>query len=180
MKTRTALLMVSLATAAALPAYAQPAQAGGAPAASVAQDRDQVRDQDRIYDQDRDQDQDRDRLYDQDQDRDRDQDRDKDQDGDRDQDRDQDRIRDRDTIYGYDLMTEEERIAYRNQMRSLATEREREQFRMEHHERMKERAKARGVEIPDEPMQRQHRRQDMPMHQAPARPAPQPPKRRGN
>lgn len=95
--------------------------------------------------------QDRDRDQDRDQDKTRDQDRDKDQDKDQDRDRDRLRDRDRDQIYGYDLMTEQERIAYRNQMRTLATEQEREAFRKQHHALMQQRARERGVKIPDEP-----------------------------
>jgi hypothetical protein len=52
-------------------------------------------------------------------------------------------------IYGYQLMTPEERTEYRNKMRSLKTEEEREQFRIGHHEQMKIRAKERGVTLPD-------------------------------
>jgi len=79
---------------------------------------------------------------------------DKDQDRTRDQDRlqtqDKDQIQDR-QIYGSQLMTQEERNAYRNQMRNAKTAQEREQIRNEHHERMKVRAKEKGVTLPDEP-----------------------------
>jgi hypothetical protein len=54
-------------------------------------------------------------------------------------------------IYGYELMTEQERTEHRNRMRSFKTEQEREQYRKEHHKKMQERAKARGVTLPDEP-----------------------------
>jgi hypothetical protein len=54
-------------------------------------------------------------------------------------------------IYGRELMTEQERAEHRAKMRSLETEQEREAFRMEHHKLMQERAKARGVTLPDEP-----------------------------
>lgn len=57
-------------------------------------------------------------------------------------------------IYGQQLMTEQERAEHREQMRSLRTEEEREAFRQEHHERMQERAKERGVTLPEEPGQR--------------------------
>ena len=79
---------------------------------------------------------------------------DKDQDRTRDQDRvqtqDKDQIQDR-QIYGSQLMTQEERSAYRAQMRNAKTAQEREQLRKEHHERMKVRAKEKGVALPDEP-----------------------------
>lgn len=48
-------------------------------------------------------------------------------------------------------MTAQERNEYANRMRLLRTEEEREQFRKEHHEQMKERAKARGLTLPDDP-----------------------------
>jgi len=93
----------------------------------------------------------------QDQDRDRDklqtQDRDKLQAQDKDQTRDQLRTRDRD-IYGSQLMTTEERNEYHAKMRAAKTAQEREQIRKEHHERMKVRAKEKGVTIPDEPPER--------------------------
>lgn len=55
-------------------------------------------------------------------------------------------------IYGYQLMTPEERQAHRIKMRSLTTVQEREAFRLEHHQAMQERAKARGVTLPEAPM----------------------------
>ena len=58
--------------------------------------------------------------------------------------------RDQEQVYGSQLMTQEERMQHRAQMRSAATEAEREQIRSEHHERMVTRAKERGVSIPDE------------------------------
>ncbi|MCD6680554.1 MAG: hypothetical protein LT102_07855 [Burkholderiaceae bacterium] len=54
-------------------------------------------------------------------------------------------------IYGSQLMTQQERDEYRYRMRAAKTAQEREQIRADHHERMKERAQARGVAIPDEP-----------------------------
>jgi hypothetical protein len=58
--------------------------------------------------------------------------------------------RDQEQIYGSQLMTQQERADYRTKMRAAKTVEEREQIRKEHHEQMKERAKARGVNIPDE------------------------------
>ncbi|MGC2458439.1 MAG: hypothetical protein WA435_10630 [Gallionellaceae bacterium] len=54
-------------------------------------------------------------------------------------------------VYGSQLMTQQERAEYRAKMRAAKTAEEREQIRKEHHEAMKERAKARGVTLPDEP-----------------------------
>ncbi len=54
-------------------------------------------------------------------------------------------------VYGSQLMTRQERVEFRTKMRAAKTVQEREQIRKEHHERMKERAKARGVTLPDEP-----------------------------
>lgn len=75
---------------------------------------------------------------------------------DKNQTRDEDRLWARDQaqgrqIYGSQLMTRQERIEYRNRIRAAKTAQEREQIRKEHHERMKERAKERGVTLPDEP-----------------------------
>ncbi|MDD5299750.1 MAG: hypothetical protein PHD65_04560 [Gallionella sp.] len=54
-------------------------------------------------------------------------------------------------VYGSQLMTKQERIEQRSKMRAAKTAEEREQIRKEHHERMKERAKERGVTLSDEP-----------------------------
>lgn len=54
-------------------------------------------------------------------------------------------------IYGSQLMTPEERSAHRKTMRSLKTAEERDAFRAEHHRLMQERAKERGVTLPDPP-----------------------------
>ena len=57
-------------------------------------------------------------------------------------------------VYGYQLMSEQERAENRAKMRSFQTEQEREAYRQEHHKMMQERAKAQGVTLPDEPMPR--------------------------
>jgi len=57
-------------------------------------------------------------------------------------------------IYGSQLMTPQEREQHRAKMRSLKTEQERERYRLQHHKEMQQRAKERGVTIPDEPMPR--------------------------
>jgi hypothetical protein len=62
----------------------------------------------------------------------------------------QQQIRDRD-IYGYQMMTSQERNEYRNRMRTATTAEERERIRAEHHAQMLARAKERGVKLPEEP-----------------------------
>ncbi len=54
-------------------------------------------------------------------------------------------------IYGRQMMTREEITEYRTKMRAAKTVEEREQIRKEHHEKMKARAKERGITLPDEP-----------------------------
>ncbi|MEW6558685.1 MAG: hypothetical protein AB1412_00610 [Pseudomonadota bacterium] len=55
------------------------------------------------------------------------------------------------TIYGSQLMTQKERREYRLKMREAKTAEQREQIRAEHHKQMQERAKERGVKLPDSP-----------------------------
>jgi hypothetical protein len=55
------------------------------------------------------------------------------------------------TIYGSQLMTAKERQEYRLKLRQAKTVEEREQIRDEHHKLMQERAKERGVKLPDLP-----------------------------
>jgi len=57
-------------------------------------------------------------------------------------------------VYGWQLMTEQERAEHRAKMQSFTTNEERERYRMEHHKMMQQRAKERGVNLPDEPLQR--------------------------
>ncbi len=59
----------------------------------------------------------------------------------------------RQQVYGSQLMTPQERMEYRSKMRSMKTREEREAFRMEHHKQMQERARERGVQLPDMPPQ---------------------------
>jgi len=54
-------------------------------------------------------------------------------------------------VYGSQLMTPQERSEHRAKMRAAKTLEEREQIRREHHERMKERARERGMTLPDAP-----------------------------
>lgn len=63
----------------------------------------------------------------------------------------QDHMQKEERIYGSQLMTEEERVEYRSKIRAAKTAEERKQIRKEHHELMKERAKERGVSLPDDP-----------------------------
>ena len=64
----------------------------------------------------------------------------------------QDQMMDRDgyPISGYGMMSEQEREQFREQMRSMTPE-QRQAFRQEHHQRMVERARARGVDIENLP-----------------------------
>jgi hypothetical protein len=50
-------------------------------------------------------------------------------------------------IYGYQLMTERERSAYRERMRAAATDQDRDRLRRQHHDEMQERARERGVTL---------------------------------
>lgn len=59
--------------------------------------------------------------------------------------------RDDPPAYGAQLMTQQERLDYRNRMQALKTQEEREIFRLEHHKKMQERAKERGVALPEAP-----------------------------
>ena len=69
----------------------------------------------------------------------------------RDRDRDQDRVQA--PIYGSQLMTERERQEHRTKMRSFKTEQERETYRLAQHKKMQERARAKGLTLPDAPTQ---------------------------
>lgn len=54
-------------------------------------------------------------------------------------------------IYGRQLMTEQELAEHRAHMRSLKTRQEREAYRLEQHKLMQERARERGVTLPEDP-----------------------------
>ena len=56
-----------------------------------------------------------------------------------------------DQVRGWELMTEQERAEQQDRMRNAITEEEREQIRKETHELMKQRAKERGLTMPDVP-----------------------------
>jgi len=68
----------------------------------------------------------------------------------------QERTQAQEHVYGSQLMTPQERDQYRAKMRSLTTEQEREQLRQQHHKAMQQRAKERGMTLPDEPPARGH------------------------
>ncbi|HSP01468.1 MAG TPA: hypothetical protein VLN90_08415, partial [Thioalkalivibrio sp.] len=55
-----------------------------------------------------------------------------------------------DEVFGRQLMTQQEIQEHQRQMRNLQGG-EREAYRQEHHERMLERAREHGVDLPDEP-----------------------------
>lgn len=54
-------------------------------------------------------------------------------------------------IFGSQLMTPEERAEYRAKLRAANTMQERERIRTEHHQQMLERARERGMTLPDAP-----------------------------
>ena len=60
---------------------------------------------------------------------------------------DKDQLRDQDRIYGDELMTAQERAAYRERMRLAKTQQERERIREEHRLMIDARAKERGVQV---------------------------------
>lgn len=53
--------------------------------------------------------------------------------------------------YGWQLMTERERLEYRERMRSARSAEERQRIQAEHHARMQERAREQGMTLPEEP-----------------------------
>ncbi|MCW9025272.1 MAG: hypothetical protein OQK73_11435 [Gammaproteobacteria bacterium] len=56
-------------------------------------------------------------------------------------------------VYGWQLMTQQERAEHRQKMQSMNTFEEREAYRLEHHNMMQERAREQGITLPDAPMQ---------------------------
>jgi len=79
------------------------------------------------------------------------------------EDQDRDRIQDRthvpdaaglqqNNIYGYNLMSEEERSAYRDRIRNAESQAEKEQIMAEHRHEMQIRARDAGVELPEPKM----------------------------
>lgn len=68
-----------------------------------------------------------------------------------DQDRTQEQTQAQEQVFGSQLMTPQERAEYRNRLRTAKTQEERDRIRAEHHQQMMERAKERGVSLPDKP-----------------------------
>ena len=60
-------------------------------------------------------------------------------------------------VYGWQLMSAEERTEYRNKMRAAKIWEEREKLHTEHHAAMQERAKEKGVTLPESPPARPRR-----------------------
>ncbi len=57
-------------------------------------------------------------------------------------------------VDGWQLMSEEERLSFRDEMRALETEEERQQFRQAHKEQMRARAAEQGVSLSGAPKRR--------------------------
>ena len=55
-------------------------------------------------------------------------------------------------IYGSQLMSNAERSEYQSKMRSLKTDKDRDAFRLDHHEKMKVRAAEKGITLPAVPL----------------------------
>lgn len=69
----------------------------------------------------------------------------------REQGKEMEKTMEREKVYGWQLMTDAERAAYRERMRNAETEEERERIRAEHHQAMQQRAAEMGVELPARP-----------------------------
>ena len=63
----------------------------------------------------------------------------------------QDQVQAQVQIYGSQLMTTAERTQYQSKMRTLKTDKERDAFRLDHHETMKVRAAEKGVTLLETP-----------------------------
>jgi hypothetical protein len=63
----------------------------------------------------------------------------------------QDQLQTQVQIYGSQLMTVAERTEYQSKMRSLKTDKERDAFRLDHHDKMTVRAVEKGVTLPNSP-----------------------------
>lgn len=126
-------LVAAALTVTALPAFAQGkgGGGGGAPGRQQQVDRDRTYDRDRLKDrdqvdaQDRDRDRDRDQLHVQ---------------------QDPSQLKDQE-IYGYQLMNEQERNQYREQLQAAKSSEEQTRMRAEHHRQMQERANQKGLDL---------------------------------
>jgi hypothetical protein len=63
----------------------------------------------------------------------------------------QDQVQTQVQIYGSQLMTPAERTEYQSKMRALKSDKERDAFRLDHHDKMKVRAAEKGVTLPNSP-----------------------------
>jgi hypothetical protein len=63
----------------------------------------------------------------------------------------QDQLQTQVQIYGSQLMTVAERTEYQSKMRALKTDKERDAFRLDHHEKMTVRAVEKGITLPNSP-----------------------------
>jgi hypothetical protein len=63
----------------------------------------------------------------------------------------QDQVQAQVPIYGSQLMTAAERTEYQTKMRALETDKERDAFRLDHHDKMTVRAAEKGVTLPNPP-----------------------------
>ena len=59
-----------------------------------------------------------------------------------------------DQVYGWQLMSEQERLEHRTKMQNMETKEERKQYLLQHHKKMEQRAKAQGKNLPDMPQNR--------------------------
>jgi len=59
-----------------------------------------------------------------------------------------------DQVYGWQLMSEQERLEHRTKMQSMETQEEINQYRLEHRSMMEQRAKEQGITLPDVPQNR--------------------------
>lgn len=153
--TRRTLILVLATAALAVPsatAWSQQSRSGER-AAQTTQERQMERMQSREHMKSAEQLQqrDQDRLQEQEKDQEKTQDRLAKGDGDKDQlqERDRDRIH-QDEIFGSEMMTEQERMRYQEQIQSATSEEQRAQIRAKHREQMQQRAKERGIDL-DEP-----------------------------
>ena len=62
-----------------------------------------------------------------------------------------DSLQKQEQVYGWQLMSEQERHEYQQRMREMKTSEQRETYRNQHHQRMQERAQQKGLALPDSP-----------------------------
>ena len=137
MKTRIIITALIAGTLVTVPAIA--AAQGNGPGNRGAADAQQRAQVERVqHDMDRDRIRDRDRLMDPERDRDRTQDRTNAPDAAK---------QAEEQMYGYGLMTDVERLAYRERLMNAATEQEREQIKAQHREEIQVRARDRNIQI---------------------------------